>query len=196
MKGEMELQVLRINSTKLKITLTDEECEKYHIEEKGGEFDTTQLRGAISAILSELGDLDFNIDGEKLLVQLYPVKTGGAELFITKLSGVGERERRAIGRSENLNTYCTERAYFCFDSLSSLICASRVMSGKGIEADVYLTPDGEYILSVIDGRLDGLSMSDIFLEYSTRLPTNTALEVGEWYRPLRLGDALEMFARL
>ncbi len=190
------MQVLRINSNKLKITLTKDECKRYNIEDNGGEFDTSVVRGAIGAIMSELGDIDFDIEGEKLLVQLYPEKGGGAELFITKLSSVGERERRAISTSENLSTYHKERACFLFERLDDLIRASRVMSGKGLVADVYLSPSGEYVLAVEDGRLDGLSICDIFLEYSTRLSPNSLSEGAEWYRPLRHGDALEVFAKL
>lgn len=190
------MQILRINSNKLKITLTKEECEKFNIEDRGGEFDTAAVRSAIGAIFAELGEVDFSVEGEKLLVQLYPMSSGGAELFITKLSAVGERERRAIGQSANLSTYRKERTDYLFESLDDLIRAARVMSGKGIEADVYLSARGEYILSAHDARLDGISSADILLEYSTRLPPNTVDECREWYRLLRSGDALEIFSRL
>ncbi len=190
------MQVLRINATKLKITLTGEECEKYNIKDNGGEFDTAVVRGAITAILSELGDCDFEISGEKLLVQLYPIKEGGAELFITKLSGLGERERRAIGRSENLNTYHTSRAYFRFDSLFDLIKAARAMSGKEIASDLYRADSGEYILSVVEERLDGISQTDILIEYSTRLPPGSMAAPEEWYSLVYRENALSTLAGL
>lgn len=186
------MHFLRINEAKLKITLTAEECEKYDIRDKGGEFDAATVRAAITAILSEPIEVDFPIDGEKLLVQLYPMKEGGAEIFITKLSSVGERERRIIGKSDNLNTYHKARAYFRFEALADLIQAARAAAGREIPSDLYRKEDGEYILAVVEENVDGISNADIFLEYSTRLPPGSMAAPLEWYTLLYEGNALSV----
>ncbi len=190
------MEFLKINANKLKITLTCEECEKYDIKENGGEFDTGNIRSAITAILSEIEGVDFKVEGEKLLVQLYPLKGGGAELFVTKLAGVGERERRAVGKSENLNTYESGVAYFSFDDLDTLTRVARIMAGKGTRADVYRSHSGEYILAAKEEKLDGVSDLEVISEFASRLSRSRIPPSPEWNKLICEGNAFEIFSKL
>ena len=190
------MDLLRINSSKLKITLSSEECERYGIRECGGEFDSRSVREVVADILDEAGAGGFCKPREKLLVQLYPAKDGGAELFITKLTVVGEREQRAIRESENLTTYTRERSLFLFDSFGDLLSAARVPALSGKRSDLYLRPDGKYLLVIDERRLGMLSDCDILSEFATRLAPTPGIPQPEWDKQLAADDAMRKLSRL
>lgn len=190
------MDLLRINSSKLKITLSAAECERYGIKECGGEFDSRSVREVVADILDEAGAGGFCKPREKLLVQLYPTGAGGAELFITKLSGVGEREQRAIRESENLTTYTKERALFLFESFSDLLSAARLKNLKRKNSDLYLRSDGKYLLVIDEQRGGLLSDCDILSEFATRQPPSSAMPEPEWDRRLAEGNAMELLDKL
>lgn len=185
------MDILRINAGKLKITLTRAECEAYNVKENGGDFDSVRVRDALGRILEEAGAADFYSGSEKLLVQLYPRDGGGAELFVTKLSHVGERERRAVTRSGNLSTYSKGRACYSFSNMGDLVRAARAARGKCGSSDLYTDNDGAYILSAEENKLGAMSDCDIFGEFGTRIPTDAKYLSREWYKLIYEGDALE-----
>ncbi len=190
------MDFLRINATKLKITLSRDECIRYDIKETDGDFDTARVREIISDILEEAGQAkDFRLGKEKLLVQLYPTAGGGAELFVTKLSGIGERERRAIHRADNLSTYSRESAFFLFPELESLCRAARAMRTKGKNGEVYKRALGGYILAVDEDKLGGFSDCDILLEFGERTPIQNRTVIAEWDKLIAKGDVFSIFSR-
>lgn len=184
------MEYLQINQNKLKITLTKSECESYGIKEEGGDFNSVTVRDTLGKVLKAAGAAeDFRREGEKLLVQLFPTGDGGAELFVTRLSSVGERERRAVTASRELTTYKSSRARFIFNTINDLTSAVRALRGTP-SADLYRTYDGDYLLDIKDEWTDGLSSSDILLEFSTRLPS-TFTPSAEWDTLLIKDNAIE-----
>ncbi len=184
------MEYLQINQNKLKITLTKAECESYGIKEEGGDFNSLSVRDSLGKILTAAGVAeDFRREGEKLLVQLFPIGDGGAELFVTRLSSVGERERRAVSASPNVTTYKSSRARFVFATMADLISAAKALRGSP-PADLYRTYDGEYLLDIREEKLGELSSSDILLEFSTRLPP-TFVPNAEWDTLLIKDNTLE-----
>ena len=190
------MEILRINAGKLKITLTRAECEAYNVKESGGDFDSVRVRDALGSILEEAGAADFYSGSEKLLVQLYPAEGGGAELFVTKLSHVGERERRAVSRSGNLATYSKGRACYSFRELGDLVRAARAASGKSGSSDLYTDNDGTYILVAEENKLGTMSDCDIFSEFGTRISADSKYLCPEWYKLLYEGNAIEQLANM
>ena len=185
------MEILRINASKLKITLTRAECAAYNIKESGGEFDSSRIRSALGDILEEAGAKDFYVGSEKLLVQLYPAKEGGAELFVTKLAEVGERERRAVARSGNLTTYTKSRAHFAFSELDHARRAARALLGRVGRSDLYSDMNGGYVLSLDENKLAGMSDCDLLCEFGTRMQAPTGRLSPEWYDLVYEGDAIE-----
>lgn len=187
------MEVLKINLSKLKITLTAEECDRYGIRERGGDFDTRLVRDVVSDILDEAGVGDFCKPKEKLLVQLYPIKGGGAELFITKLSAARERDQKAIQSAENLSTYTRERAVFLFDDFRDLYRVAGIGRLASKRSDLYRRSDGKYLLTLDEERLGAMSDCDVISEFAARLPATSAPEE-EWDELLIRGDALQRLA--
>ena len=190
------MELLRINSSKLKITLTADEREQYGIRESGGDFDTRAVREVVADILLDAGADGFCKPREKLLVQIYPTRSGGAELFITKLSQLGDREQRVIESSESLTTYARDVASFLFDSFADLLAASRLPQLLKKRSDLYLRPDEKYMLVIDEERLGGVSDCDIISEFATRLTAAQGRPQPEWDKLLRENDAIERLSRL
>ena len=183
------MELLRINASKLKITMSARDCERYGICEVDGEFDSRLVREVIKDILEDAGAGGFCHSGEKLLVQLYP-SADGAELFVTKLAGVGERELKAIDESRNLDTYRRARAVWVFDSAADLRRAARLGALDKKSADLYLRPDGRYFLVVEEESMGALSDLEMLSEFATRFEYSRAAPRPEWDRLLAEGDAV------
>ena len=173
------MDFLRINSSKIKITMSRLECDRYGISERGGDYDSKLVREALSDILEDAGAEGFAKTGEKLLVQLYPAENGGAEIFVTKINNLGERERRAISRADNLTTYNKERASFVFESPRELYRAASLLK-KDKPSDLYRMCDGRFLLFIEEEHLGGLSDLEILSEFSTRVPVSEYLPSPEW----------------
>ena len=187
---------MRINSSKLKITLTADEREQYGIRESGGDFDTRAVRDVVADILLDAGAEGFCKPREKLLVQIYPTKSGGAELFITRLSQLGEREQRVIESNESLTTYARDTAAFLFDSFKDLLAVSKLPQLLKKRSDLYLRSDDKYMLVIDEERLGGMSDCDIVSEVATRLTAAQGTPLPEWDKLIRRDDAIERLSRL
>ena len=80
----INMELILISNTKLKIMLDESDMRKYHI---GNESDCADsgTRRAIRSLLERARDqIGFNTEGEEIFVQLYTSKHGGCELFVTK----------------------------------------------------------------------------------------------------------------
>jgi hypothetical protein len=79
------MEVIFIDSARLKIMLSDEDMAAYglkHCDGDGGEI----ARGGLRRLLREAGEpLGISTEGERILVQLYTSQRGGGELFVTLL---------------------------------------------------------------------------------------------------------------
>ena len=191
------MEFLRVSGSKLKIVLSKDECEKHGLSVSDGECDTAKLRETISKIIDEAKEsCNFEIENEKLLIQLYPKLDGGVELFITKLSFIKDRELRAIKEADNLNTYEKRDAVYAFESLDSLTRASRLMKGKGIAADIYLGDGGEYYASMKESVFGKMSDTDILSEFGTRIYAAKESFFLERCRLLTSRNGFEVFSKL
>ena len=172
------MEFLSVGQIKLKVTLTPEECREYGIRELDGGEENSRVRASLRRILDEAGRrVGFFADGERLLVQVYPLMSDGAELFITKLSAVPESERRVVSESGIL-TYMNKTAYFRLPDAAALLAVVRAL--PELIADVYRAHSGEYYLSLSESLLGGISDCDILLEFGERIPRLPLGLSGEW----------------
>lgn len=191
------MEFLCVGRSKLKVVLTADECDKYNIKATDGEFCTGEIRLAIRKILDLAAEeTDFRVGTEKVLVQLYPLSGGGSEVFITKLSSVGEKERRAISVSDALTTYQGRESVFCFENLHRLISAVRTLNKTDIPCDVYRADSGEYYIKLTENSIDGFSEFEHFTEFGNRVSGLPLGVMGEWGRLIVKGRGLSVFSKL
>ncbi len=129
----MEMELIVISEAKLKVMLTAEDVRRYELSGRtiDGESPETRrlLRGLLDEVKSKTG---FDASGERVLVQLYPSRGGGCELFVTKLGKIGaeEQERGSAARRET--ALCELRtAVFSFSSAGAMLAVCRRLFNVG-----------------------------------------------------------------
>ncbi len=109
------LELILINSSKLKIMMTSKDMEQYDLKCENIDYDNTETRRAFWSILDEAKQrTGFDAASDKVFVQLYPSKGGGCEMYITKLgTGENSKDNRIFlsgeGAGRQIRVYSFER---------------------------------------------------------------------------------------
>ncbi len=126
------MELILISNSKLKIMLSAEDMKKYNIECDG----ESALRHGFKPVLEMAhGECGFDIESGRLLVQVFPSRGGGCEMFVTRVAlSPGERENDA--------SVCI------FDSMQAMISLCRVLHTRGFgkNSGVYALPEGAFAL--------------------------------------------------
>ena len=175
----MEYQ--KISSYKIKLLLSAEDLMKYGIDLDGG-YDTKSVRGALREMLSELGVTDFTVDGERLLVRIYPVLGSGAEIAVTRLS--------IDKNGEDLGSHI-KTTYIRFEHIDTLRHALCHVDQTALSDVVYREYRGAYIVTVREEDSARPSAADILSEFGERDISLKPPFPEEWYTPIKLSLLLE-----
>ena len=90
------MEILKISDSKLKIMLTADDMKKYRLSRDSVDYNDAKTRRSFSEILSYVKSTHgFNTERDKVLIQFYPSKDGGSELFVTKLGLLPPSSERA-----------------------------------------------------------------------------------------------------
>lgn len=173
------MKFFNIGDNKLKVILSPEECVRYSIDTGKTEFSGKEIKSAVRDILAFAEDeCGFTVESEKLLVQLYPMPSGECEIFVTKLTGLSSRDKRALRDVDGLTTMQKKRVVYRFASREDLIRAAKAVNHSGIECELYR--EGErYYISIDEEITDGISELEILIEFADRLhdvPVNVLSE--------------------
>ncbi len=145
------MEFLKIGKNKLKISLTEEDLRRFKMEKISPDEDLAPYKSAIFSIIDIAEEQGlFSADGEKLLLQFYPIKDGG-ELFVTKLSILTEAQKNVICRAENLTvTERVENAYL-FENMKDARALARSITSRATPPEksaIYLAEDGSVMLEL------------------------------------------------
>ena len=163
------MKFFNIGDNNLKVILSPEECVRYSIDTGKTEFSGKEIKSAVRDILAFAEDeCGFTVESEKLLVQLYPMPSGECEIFVTKLTGLSSRDKRALKDVEGLATIQKKRVVYRFDSREDLISAAKAVFREGIECELYRDGD-RYYISIDEEITDGISELEILIEFADRL---------------------------
>ncbi len=193
------LEFLTVGNSKIKIMLTPEEVLARGIRIEDTDYDDPEIRRIFRKILEEASEkAKFELGKEKLLVQAYPSRDGGLELFVTKLGTLSKEAASMISKSEHMAVISAKRVFYIFDSLENLLGAVRcVPKGAAEDSNIYRFDDGAYCLSFCErepryvlGKLSRLH------EFGVRINELAAQNLCEHASLLRGGDAVEVFSRL
>lgn len=87
------MEHILISPGKLKLMLTKSDLDKYELDDVTLYSEDRITRRAFRELLADVKkDVGFDTAEDKVLIQLYPSKDGGAEIYITRLAVRGERE--------------------------------------------------------------------------------------------------------
>ena len=167
------MELILISDDKLKIMLSEEDMQKYHISGDGFDYSKLSTRTVLKSILSDAKTLTgFDTEGERFFVQLFTSAHGGCELFITK----GEQDDYTADTEIEKKTPPARRTYqslYSFDSFYNLISSCRRLTPfmKDIDSVAYSDISGRYFLSLKHANLSPYTRLDKFtflLEYGRR----------------------------
>jgi negative regulator of genetic competence, sporulation and motility len=134
MKGGLLMELILINDSKLKISLSEIDLKQYSLDCNNINYDCTETRRAFWNILDEAKQkTGFDAASQKVFIQLYPSKAGGCEMYITKL-GITEYESKlpiASNDSHALRPLNTKRSAYSFESLDRVISVCKRLSYIG-----------------------------------------------------------------
>ena len=124
------MELIRISERKLKVMLSPEDMQQYSLNCDTIECPDSPSRRGFWSILDEAKRrTGFDPAGEKVYVQLYPERSGGCEMFITKLGAAASGEKAGspeIRSSVIRGQHRTEAERInLFSNLSDLLAACR-----------------------------------------------------------------------
>jgi negative regulator of genetic competence, sporulation and motility len=192
------LEFLLIGESKIKIVLSREEADEMNLVSQ--DISGADNRRAFWRLINMAKDrVGFDPMGDKLLIQLYPMKEG-LELFVTKLGLLPDSSARLVARSDKVSLLSKKRSLYAFDSLDDLIDAARAVKsaagGIAIESDVY-TSNEKYYLSIEEYGKGGEAVEfPCILEFATPITADFSAYIVEHSECLVLGEAIEKFSRL
>ena len=196
------MEILKISESKIKIMLSPADVRSFGLDVDDVDGSDTKTRAKVFEILDEVKRLyGFDHEGNKLLVQFYPAKDGGAELFVTKLGAITKRNERAISKSEHVTMLESRKMLFFFSSLDDLINAIKTITdSECIQQSELFFSDGEGYYLELTGRgtsrLGAICELAVLLEYSVRVPIELAPYINEHCEKLTDGNAVALLSRI
>ncbi|MBR6514056.1 MAG: adaptor protein MecA [Clostridia bacterium] len=139
------MELILISDSKLKIMLSQTDMIKYALKIEDIDRDDNRARRAFRSILDEAKHkTGFDAASERVFVQVFPCRSGGCEIFVTKLEKDPDTEEISATVSKpRANTI------YRFSDLNSLISVCYTLSQQGYEGEsaVYCD-DKNYYLSI------------------------------------------------
>ena len=191
------MECLNLGESKIRLILTKEEAESRGVLSDSSS-DSAEKRKKYRRILDEVKSLfGFDVGRERALVQIYPTKDGGAELFVTRLSGAARGVGDLSPRSDRFEVVSSKRMYYIFERFDELIGATRAIDPSLTEDScVYRLESGEYCLSFLDkDECEALGLCRI-LEFGRRFPAADLYGLSEHARLVIGADAVEILSSL
>lgn len=194
------MEVLKITDAKLKIMLNADDMKKYRLTHSSVDYNDPKTRKSFFEILNHVKQAHgFNVERDKVLIQFYPSKDGGSELFVTKLGAIPASSERALSKSAGVAMLDPRSSLYVFDELEDLIRTAKLLKIRNIHksSDVYLGDGGEYYLELCEriternGRIFAL-----IGEFGRRLPPSHFTYVCEHAKKLTRSDGIESFSQL
>ena len=196
------MELILMGDSRLKVMLSAEEVRRFALDLEAGEMSGREAKAALRDLFDEIRrQSGFDAYSERLLVQLYPSKGGGCEIFMTKL---GKRERETTGKGSvgEIGLAPELRAVlFRFQGIGDLLSVCRQLGRVGYDrlSTVYLADDDRYYLVLQEGARGGSRPSELAFveEFGERRGGATALAyIKEHGRCLVSGDAVGRLAPL
>ena len=190
------MEFLNISDIKLKVTLTSEECVSYGINTDSKDFSGARIRRTVRDILATVTEKSgFKVDGERLLVQIYPLPDKRCEILVTRLIGISRRDRAVLSGTDGISILEDKRTAFRFDTGEDLLRAVRAVYREGIESDLYLDDLGRYYIHAREEIADDFSQLEPFIEFGDRLSALPLAVLSEYGTLLCKGDAVDKIYR-
>ncbi len=130
------MELILISESKLKIMLSQRDMEKYELSLSDIDSENRACKRAFGKLLEEAkARTGFCATQKNLYIQIFPGRSGGCEIFITKTTSSGEDNQ-------------PKHLIFTFSTTDDLICACKALLERGYsgKSSLYYNEDGSYHL--------------------------------------------------
>lgn len=172
-----------INESKLKILLNAEDLDEFELSAEELDYSNTETKRMFWDILSRAKKrTGFDTDGHRVLVQLYPSKDGGCEVFVTKIIPLCDEKDGcpAFEKPQRKKKSSAKTSYtvFSFKNLRDLSSACRGLMRTGYNGDslAYIDEKNRWYLLLANLDFSGYTPMDEFsflLEFGSIENTET-----------------------
>ena len=206
-----------ISDSKIKVMLSADDLKDFDLDTESLDYSNTETKRMFWDILSRAKhSVGFDTDGHRVLVQLYPSRCGGCEMFVTRLSCLKQGNKEddndqpeiepVINHLPPKKTVRREHlegrsGVFAFESIGNMlnVCRRLVNIGYDGESDAYIGEDKRSYLFLSDLDPCGYLPLDEFsfiTEYGTAENEEaTRSYVGEHAKEICLHRAVEQLSR-
>ena len=162
------MKYVKINQSKLKIILSEEDLADYSLEGALSLPDTPKHRRSYRALLDGAArECGFSAKGDRILIQIYPTDEGG-EMLVSKLTRLTQASERSLAASPSVALMGMGQRIFMFDSIGALLSVLRRLElGGSPRGEVFFSDGGEYYLVIEEDILDSSPLP--LAEYGTPL---------------------------
>ena len=195
------MEFLLIGESKIKIVLTADESDKLGLQSASADVCSHIARRTFWRILDRArSEVGFDASGDKILIQLYPDKDGGCEIFVTKLGILSDSSARLVSRSDRVTLLSRKQGIYAFDCLEDVIAAAsavRATADNSIpHSDIYAEGTRYYLIIEEYGKGGEPIEFPCILEFSTPLTADTYGYICEHADRLTNGDGISRFSDL
>ncbi len=152
------MEMIPVTEHKLKIIMEKEDLKNFELCADDLDYGNTETKRMLWTLLSEAKrELGFDTDGYRILVQLFPSRDGGCELFITKTDSFPSlhTDGQIYDKRSGEASETEERVgVFRFERMDHLLAVCRRLRAIGYAepSEAYISDEGRYYLF-----LNGLS---------------------------------------
>lgn len=182
--------------------LTKKDVSELELDGINADYSDREVRTKVWRILDRVKESHgFTHEGEKLLIQFYPSRDGGAELFVTKLARLPRGGERAMSKTESVTMLDLRPRIYKFERLDELIRAARIIKDRDSigRSELFFSEGDGYYLNVAErgaSRFGHICEFAILSEFATAIPKERYPYITEHYKKLADGNAIELLSRL
>jgi len=175
------MELLLITATRLKIVMSNEDMERYEITCDSLDYGDDETKRVIRSILDEAKQkVGFDAKGRHVLVQVFPSKDGGCEMYVTKTYSESKSGLPVPIRNTGKET----PSVFRFGSSSRLLDACRHLMGRGdiLSSSAFSDPESErFYLLLYTPERDAFGREPILLSVANEYGDLVKTEYGLAY---------------
>ena len=158
LKGMVEMEFIQIGGTKIKVMLAKEDMQRFSLDSMNIDYENVETRRAFRKILDEVKQqTGFDIAFEQVLVQVYPSRDGGCELFVSKLPNTGKESQPYSHATREITMLSLRQVVYAFSALEHLLRAVLEIKKRkhSTASSLYKVEGGEWLLLLEERVLSG-----------------------------------------
>lgn len=126
------MELILISESKLKVMLTESDMESFALTCDTIDYDNTETRRAFWEIFDEAKHkTGFDAASNRVFIQVFPSKSGGCELYVTKVQGERDQAGVKLKVNQSKKNGKATNCVYGFDDIKMLTKACSCLEKKG-----------------------------------------------------------------